>query len=403
MSTVLPDPSQSINGAMWPGSVTARPSPSTRTVLQVGQTTGLGTSITTDANDLTIGAQENNATAIPTEPWLGRIDEVRVSMSPRSADWVRAQNLSMTGALAALGLEQSAPAVDGVLGNDDDPEDDPLTAILVSPPSQALGFTFRDDGTFLYTPNPGYSGSDSFDYKVNDGTGDSITVTAAITVVGGISGRVFEDIDGNLLAGAEAISDAANPIVVGATVRVYADDGTTPDAPDAGDTPVLGSPFTTGAAGIYTSGSLSDGKYWVVVDSTTVPASQEPTEPQANIWAEQTYGWIGALCADGAGGTAGPSPSNGCYGGRRADQSDDLTAWHSGAEHIAAVHHLSAGSPFPTSTSGSASTPSRTLLPGTLVTTTEPPAGRIVQGSLRQFITNANAHRGGKRHAIRSG
>ncbi|MGI9648326.1 MAG: DUF2341 domain-containing protein, partial [Acidimicrobiia bacterium] len=356
---------------------------------QVAQLTGLGSSIATDVNDITIGAEENDGTANPAEPWLGLLDEVRISDVGRSADWVRAQNLSMTGVFAALDPEESAPALEGVLGNDNDPEDDPLTAILVSGPSQALGFTFRDDGTFIYTPNPGYSGPDSFDYKVNDGTGDSGTVTATIAVVGGISGRVFEDIDGNLLEGAEAIADADNPVVVGATVHVYADAGT-PDVPDAADTAVPGSPFTTGPAGIFTTGALADGKYWVVVDSKTVPASQEPAEPQANIWAEQTYGWIGALCADGTGGTGGPSGSSACFGGRRASQSDNLTTWHSGAEHIA-LANISGGFAVPNVDFGFSFNVVTNALAGDGQDDDGGAAGRIVQGSLRQFMTNANA------------
>src|SRR5690606_15872536 len=57
-------------------------------------------------------------------------------------------------------------AHDGVLSNDINPDNNPLTAILVSTVSNGI-LTFNSDGSFDYTPNPDYSGSDSFTYKAN--------------------------------------------------------------------------------------------------------------------------------------------------------------------------------------------------------------------------------------------
>ena len=78
-------------------------------------------------------------------------------------------------------LVVSAP---GVLGNDTDADGDPLTAALVSGPSHG-SLTLNADGSFTYTPNANYNGSDSFTYKANDGTADSnvATVTLSITPV----------------------------------------------------------------------------------------------------------------------------------------------------------------------------------------------------------------------------
>ncbi|HYK00567.1 MAG TPA: Ig-like domain-containing protein [Thermoanaerobaculia bacterium] len=69
-----------------------------------------------------------------------------------------------------------------VLDNDTDAENDTLTAILVSGPSNHSAFTLNSDGTFDYTHNGGETTSDSFTYKANDGTADSNTVTVSITV-----------------------------------------------------------------------------------------------------------------------------------------------------------------------------------------------------------------------------
>jgi uncharacterized repeat protein (TIGR01451 family) len=75
-------------------------------------------------------------------------------------------------------LTISAP---GVLGNDTDPNGDALTAVLVSGPAHGT-LTLSADGSFTYTPAPGYTGSDSFTYKANDGTLDSNVATVSLTV-----------------------------------------------------------------------------------------------------------------------------------------------------------------------------------------------------------------------------
>jgi VCBS repeat-containing protein len=72
-------------------------------------------------------------------------------------------------------------AAPGVLGNDTDREDDPLSAMLVTPP--ALGtLVLNADGSFTYTPAAGYVGSDSFTYRANDGLADSNVATVTIDV-----------------------------------------------------------------------------------------------------------------------------------------------------------------------------------------------------------------------------
>jgi VCBS repeat-containing protein len=75
-------------------------------------------------------------------------------------------------------LSQPAP---GVLANDADPDEDNLTAEVVSPPTNgdlALG----SDGSFTYSPDDDYNGSDQFTYRANDGDATSAVATVAITV-----------------------------------------------------------------------------------------------------------------------------------------------------------------------------------------------------------------------------
>ncbi|MCJ7693675.1 MAG: DUF4982 domain-containing protein [Sedimentisphaerales bacterium] len=81
----------------------------------------------------------------------------------------------------------------GVTSNDMDAEADPLTAILVSDVSNGI-LTLNSDGTFEYTPDTGFSGTDSFTYKANDGTDDSniATVTISVELIPMIINHSFE-------------------------------------------------------------------------------------------------------------------------------------------------------------------------------------------------------------------
>jgi Ca2+-binding RTX toxin-like protein len=78
-------------------------------------------------------------------------------------------------------------AAPGVLGNDNDVELDPLTAILVSGPAHGT-LTLSSDGSLVYTPNEDYIGSDTFTYKANDGSLDSNVATVHINVAAATAG-----------------------------------------------------------------------------------------------------------------------------------------------------------------------------------------------------------------------
>jgi hypothetical protein len=76
-------------------------------------------------------------------------------------------------------LSVTAP---GVLDNDGDAEDDSLTAVLVDGPLNAASFSLSADGSFDYTPDEEFSGTDGFTYRANDGELDSSVATVTITV-----------------------------------------------------------------------------------------------------------------------------------------------------------------------------------------------------------------------------
>ncbi|MEG4470718.1 Ig-like domain-containing protein, partial [Microcoleus sp. AT9_B5] len=75
----------------------------------------------------------------------------------------------------------NVPVAEGVLDNDSDLDGDVLTATKVTNPNNGtLGF--NQDGSFTYTPNPGFVGLDSFTYTVSDGAATSPAILANINV-----------------------------------------------------------------------------------------------------------------------------------------------------------------------------------------------------------------------------
>jgi len=75
----------------------------------------------------------------------------------------------------------SVPAATGVLANDSDLDHDVLAAIHFAGPDHGL-LTLNPDGSFEYTPDLGYTGTDTFYYMANDGTADSALTTVTLTV-----------------------------------------------------------------------------------------------------------------------------------------------------------------------------------------------------------------------------
>ena len=73
-------------------------------------------------------------------------------------------------------------AVDGtVASNDSDPDGDDLTFFVEDGPVDG-SIEFYLDGTYTYTPDPGFSGQDTFTYEASDGNGGTDIATVTITV-----------------------------------------------------------------------------------------------------------------------------------------------------------------------------------------------------------------------------
>jgi VCBS repeat-containing protein len=74
-------------------------------------------------------------------------------------------------------------AAPGVLENDNDTDGDTMTAVWVSDPTHG-NLTLNGNGSFNYTPDENYFGTDSFTYKANDGNADSNVVSVTIDISG---------------------------------------------------------------------------------------------------------------------------------------------------------------------------------------------------------------------------
>ncbi|MDB6071596.1 MAG: outer rane adhesin like protein, partial [Verrucomicrobiales bacterium] len=72
-------------------------------------------------------------------------------------------------------------AATGVLANDSDPEGQPLTAQLASSPQNGT-LALNPDGSFLFTPQTNFNGTDAFSYRVSDGVRLSAPTIVTLTV-----------------------------------------------------------------------------------------------------------------------------------------------------------------------------------------------------------------------------
>jgi hypothetical protein len=108
-------------------------------------------------------------------------------------------------------------AVPGVLGNDTDPDGDALQAEKVSDPANG-SVTFRANGSFDYTPNPNFSGDDSFTYRASDGSATSTPSAVHITVRPVNDAPSFQagpDQNVSVTAGAQTVTGWATQISAG--------------------------------------------------------------------------------------------------------------------------------------------------------------------------------------------
>ncbi|KQS15517.1 S-layer family protein [Frigoribacterium sp. Leaf186] len=95
---------------------------------------------------------------------------VTVTVAPRASD---------DSVDAVAGAPLDVPAGRGLLANDGGTG--PLTAAIATAPSHGT-VVVSPDGSFVYTPEKGFSGTDSFTYTLTDDNGATSTATATVAV-----------------------------------------------------------------------------------------------------------------------------------------------------------------------------------------------------------------------------
>ena len=135
----------------------------------------------------------------------GTTDELVVSTNTPPVANPDAYSVQENGSLTTVA------GVDDVLQNDTDADIDPLTVNTTPVVGPANGtLTLNADGSFTYTPDPGFAGTDTFTYEISDGNGGlaQALVTINVTPVNGAPVTAPDAYsigeDGNLVVGAAA-------------------------------------------------------------------------------------------------------------------------------------------------------------------------------------------------------
>ncbi|MEX0270554.1 Ig-like domain-containing protein [Leptolyngbyaceae cyanobacterium UHCC 1019] len=157
----------------------------------------------------------------------------------------------------------------GILSNDTDLEGNTLTASIIGNPLSG-SLTLNSNGSFNYTPNPGFFGSDRFTYLANDGQLNSNTATVSLQV--------------NAIP--VALSDTYTA-VIGASLTIATIDGVLQNDTDADGSPLAASVVVNPTKGtlslnadgsfIYASTAGSSGVDTFVYQATDGFATSTPT------------------------------------------------------------------------------------------------------------------------------
>ncbi|NJS13814.1 MAG: tandem-95 repeat protein [Sphingopyxis sp.] len=138
-----------------------------------------------------------------------------------------------------------------VLGNDSDPDGDPLTVTAASAPNGTV--TINGDGTLRYVPNANFNGTDTITYTISDGQGGTATATVTVTV--------------------GAVNDAPTPVgALPPQANVDATGGI--NVPTAGGFADADSPALTYSAAGLPPGLSIDSATGVITGTLTANASQ---------------------------------------------------------------------------------------------------------------------------------
>ncbi|NJK70121.1 MAG: tandem-95 repeat protein, partial [Microcoleus sp. SU_5_3] len=150
----------------------------------------LTANLVANPNNGTIALNNNGSFSYTPNPGFTGLDSFTYSISDgvATAQTIASINVNNSLPIALIddynsfeGQTLNVLFATGVLANDSDLDGDLLTANIVKNPNSGT-LNFNSDGSFSYTPNPGFSGLDSFTYSTSDGAG-STRSTANINII----------------------------------------------------------------------------------------------------------------------------------------------------------------------------------------------------------------------------
>jgi serine protease AprX len=138
----------------------------------------------------------------------------------------------------------------GVLGNDTDADEGALTAVLASGTANG-SLALNGNGSFSYTPNPGFTGTDSFTYRAFDGA--LYSNSAAVSIMVNAPVNIAPVAKADSATAPMRKSTAYTPVVI----SVLANDSDPDGSLDPATVAIAAAPINGGVVAVNANGTVS--------------------------------------------------------------------------------------------------------------------------------------------------
>jgi hypothetical protein len=178
------------------------------------------TAVTQPANGMVVINADNTVTYTPamnfngTDTFTYTISDGQLTDTATVTVTVTPQNDAPDARDDAATTVVNTPVTIPVLANDVDPDGDPLTVTAVTTPANGA-VVINADNTVTYTPNLGFTGTDTFTYTISDPGGLMDTATVTVTVMPDEMPDAMDDVATTLEDTAVTIPVLANDTGIG--------------------------------------------------------------------------------------------------------------------------------------------------------------------------------------------
>ena len=228
------------------------------TVTWAGPDGTIGTSDDVDFDISTNGFGAYEAASLPAGAYRIVVDEASLpfGLEVTTLDHPATRNVGAGGAAVAdfgvagntapnavndeASTPQEIPVTITVLGNDTDPEGDPIAVSVIGPAGNGT-VVVAADGSVIYTPDDSFTGVDSFVYTITDTEGETDTAVVTVTVIGDNRPPDYVPVDPG-----DPLPDppTADPDDDDVTIEII--DGSLPDGVELIDGQLVGTPTGRG-------------------------------------------------------------------------------------------------------------------------------------------------------------